>query len=179
MRPLAALSLVIFSACFAAPHEISPIVAATRAGDVATIRELTARGDDANAPSGGNGWTPLMHAVHKKQLASVNALIAAGADPNRASGSGMTPLMMAAAYGYADIVQALLAGGANPRLRDGSGETALDYALTGMTDIDQFTFFSCEDGVVHALVRAGARSASPSSRRWAKMKRCESASLVP
>lgn len=176
MRTIAALFL--FLAGFAMPRSFSSIAEAARAGDVAAIRELKANGHDPNAPSGVNGWTPLLHAIHTNQPASVRALLAAGADPNRAGSDGMTPLMMAAGYGYADIVRTLIARGADVRRRDEGSDTALDYALSGMTDVDRFTFFSCQDAAVRALVRAGARDAHASATTWSRMKRCESVALL-
>lgn len=151
---------------------------AVRSGDVAEVRQRLARGADPNAPEGFNDWTPLLHAVHKNQLGSVEALLDGHADPNRAV-NGMTPLMMAAGYGYTPIVRLLLARGADPRLRDLDGETAVDYAIVGMTDLDRFTFFSCEDDAVRALLAGSApRNIVRSTRRWGTLKRCESLSLL-
>jgi len=149
----------------------TPLVDAARAGDIAEIRALTAKGADPNELAGVNGWTPLMHAIHKNQRASVAALLDAHADPNLASPSGETPLMMAAGYGQTSIVQLLLARGANVRLTDKRGDSALDYALTGTNDIDDFTLFHCQDETSRALIAAHAK-AKPASLRFAKMKGC-------
>lgn len=150
----------------------SQLCEAARSGDVAQIKALTAKGADPNEPSGGNEWTPLMHAIHKNQTASVAALLDAKANPNLAAApTGRTPLMMAAGYGQTAIVQLLLKRGANPRLTDKNGENALDYALTGTNDIDDFTLFRCQDETSRALMAAGAK-AKASSVRFAKLKRC-------
>jgi hypothetical protein len=164
----------LFSACNIAPHaQFSELSDAAREGDTAAIRRLIASGADPNAPSGGNDWTPLMHAIHKHQNASIPALIDGGADPNRASASGVTPLMMAAGYGYDDTVRLLMQRGAKAALKNADGESALDWALTGANDIDRMTFFDCQDSTVR-LLRAAAPSLSPtaSARRWARIKRC-------
>lgn len=89
--------------------------------------------------------------MHKDQIASVDALLAAGADPNRTDPEGKTPLMMAAGYGYTDIVKLLLRRGADPHLRDRRGDTALDYARTGVADIDRFTLWHVQTETIKAL----------------------------
>src|SRR5262245_5514181 len=135
------LVALLFTACnIARQTQLSELCDVARAGDTAAIRRLVAQGADPNAPSGGNDWTPLMHAIHTHQNASVAALIDAGADPNRASASGVTPLMWAAGYGYDDTVRLLLQRGAKASLTSANGESALDWALTGANDIDRMTF---------------------------------------
>jgi ankyrin repeat protein len=105
---------------------------AARAGQTEAIAELTRAGADPDfRDSGPNGWTPLLHAVHKNQLGSVRALIAAGAGPNERGENGLTPLMLAAAQGEPEIVEELLKAGANPRLRGPLRWTALEQAVTG------------------------------------------------
>ena len=116
----------------------TPLIAASRAGKVPMIRLLRSHGADPNLRDAAvNSWTPLLHAIHKAQPASVAALLDAGADPNGTERDGTTPLMMAAGYGYTDIVKLLLARGANPRLATSDGITALDLARSGVPDIDQ------------------------------------------
>lgn len=159
--------VLLLLACNTAPHsETSTLCVAARDGDAPMIRQLVARGADPNAAAGGNGWTPLLHAVHKHQNASVVALLDAGADVNRTGDENVTPLMMAAGYGYDDTARLLLQRGAKP------GQ-ALDWALTGVTDIDRFTFFDCLDSTVR-LLHSAAPDVAPSigARRWAKIKRC-------
>ena len=79
--------------------------------------------------------------------------------------------MMAAGYGYSDITKMLLTHGADPALRDRHGETALDYAMAGVSDIDRFTFFSCQNDTVALLANRGVQ-AGATSVRWARIKRC-------
>lgn len=165
------IALVLFAAS-------TSFIGAVRSGNVAEVRQMLANGADPNAPEGVNDWTPLLHAIHKNQLGSVAALLDGHADPNRAV-NGLTPLMMAAGYGYTPIVRLLLARGADPRIRDLDGETALDYAVVGMTDLDRFTFFSCQDDTVRALLAARAPyTVTQRSRRWGKIKGCASVSLL-
>jgi hypothetical protein len=166
-------------ACFAAPHEESPLMAPARAGDTAELRRLVANGADPNERGGVNDWTPLMHAIHKNQIGSVEALLDLHANPNATSGGGETSLMMAAGYGQTAIVRLLLKRGADPRITDRDGETALDYALAGTADIDDFTFFTCQDSTVRALLAGGAPPrASLAAFRAVRVKMCESRKLV-
>jgi ankyrin repeat protein len=171
MRRVSIGILLIFTSCVLRHDEMSPLVTAARDGDVRTIRLLCERGADPDQPSGGNDWTPLVHAIHKNQPGSVAALLEAGASVDRATPSGMTPLMMAAGYGYADIVKVLLAHRANPRVRDAEGGAAVDYALTGMTDIDDFTWLRCQNETAHLLARVSPPPTA-SARRWSHMKHC-------
>jgi hypothetical protein len=178
---LALLSFVLAAACYASGIDDSSLIAAARSGDVAGIKQAVAHGANVNAPAGGNDWTPLLHAIHKNQIASVAALLDYGADANKRTPKSMTPLMMAAEYGYTDIVQLLLRRGANPALSDLDGATALDYAVTGTTDIDRFTLFSCQDDTVRALLAAAPQlRAQRLSLRVAqlKLKMCPMPSLA-
>jgi hypothetical protein len=169
-RPLLLLVLPL-AGCMIHRDRLTPLVTAARNGDVETIRSLCAHGADPDQPSGGNDWTPLQHAVHTGQTQSVAALLDAGATIDRANSSGMTPLMLAAGYGQRDIVQLLLARGAEPALRDRNGEAAVDYALNGMTDIDDFTFFRCQSETATLLTKVSP-PASAAARRWSHLKRC-------
>ena len=167
--PFLALTLPFLFACHYGPE--SPLLLASRAGDVQSIRTLVAQGADPNRlDAGPNHWTPLLHAVHKHQLGSVVTLIDNGADSNGSDPDGTTPLMMAAGYGYTDLVELLLRRGANPRITDRYGATAVDLALTGVPDIDRFTLFDCQNETVKALMHAG--SPAPAARTWAKLKGC-------
>jgi ankyrin repeat protein len=152
-----------------------PLTFAVRAGDVNQVRTLLAQGADPNRPVGVNGWPPLMHGVHKNQLGTAEVLLEHGADINRPSPEGMTPLMMAAGYGNDDMVDLLLRHGADPHLKTKDGATALDFALTGVSDIDKFTLFRCQDSTVSLLVRRHPElhdTAATSSRAFARLKRC-------
>ena len=103
---------------------------ATRTGRTDAIAELARAGADPELhDSGPNGWTPLLHAVHKNQLGSVRALLAAGARVDSRGDNGLTPLMLAAAQGETEIVEELLAAGADPRLQGPIGWTALEQAV--------------------------------------------------
>lgn len=111
------------------PPPQTPLVRAARTGEVDALRALIAAGArvDERDP-GGRGWTPLFHAIHKRQAGAVHTLLEAGADPNLRLERGGTPLMYAAAYGDVAIVRDLLEHGADPRARRRNGLDALSNA---------------------------------------------------
>ncbi|HTA70890.1 MAG TPA: ankyrin repeat domain-containing protein [Bryobacteraceae bacterium] len=146
------LALLFLAGCGIRP-DLPPLAAAARSGRTDLIATLVKQGADPDAPAGGNGWTPLMHAIHKNQKHSVIALLDAGAGVDARGTDGMTPLMMAAGYGYTDIVNVLLDRGADARIRLSDGENALSLAVLGMPDIDRFTVADCQAGTVQTLVR--------------------------
>ncbi len=103
---------------------------AVRAGKTDAIHELVQEGADPELrDSGPNGWTPLLHAVHKNQLESVRALLTAGAAPDARGDNGVTPLMLAASQGEPEIAEELMRAGADPRLRGPLRSTALERAV--------------------------------------------------
>jgi hypothetical protein len=99
---------------------------AARIGRPQVIVELIARGA---APNSGRNLSPLMYAAWRGHSTSVEALLAHGADPNRATPKFYrTALMYAARFGNEDTVRALLAGGADARSLDWRGRDAAGYA---------------------------------------------------
>ena len=112
---------------------LTSLVWAARSGQVTTLKALLANGADPELPAGSNGWTPLIHAIHKRQNAAALVLLDAGVEVKSDSGAGA--LLMAAGYGNAEMVRALLARGANPHARSG-GVTVLSNAVGGAWDID-------------------------------------------
>lgn len=143
----------------------SALIGAARGGHIGVIRALAAAGADPNLRGGVNGWTPLMHAIHKNQKLAAMALIDAGADPNARGSGGSTPLIMAAGYGNAETVRALLARGADPRVEASNGVNALSAAVSGTSDIDKFTLGSCQTSTVKALLES-APDLKLSSTLW-------------
>ena len=142
----------------------SALMTAARCGQLPAIRLLVEAGADPDLRSGRNGWTPLLHAIHKHQADAVVELLRQGADADAASVSGLTPLMMAAGYGQTDIVKILLGHGADVWKVNEHGESALSMAATGVTDIDDFTFGSCQLETVQALL-----DHEPALRRQVKL----------
>jgi ankyrin repeat protein len=185
MRRMLVAVIFLMARCVA-EGDMPPLIRAARDGNPAAIRQMVKSGADPNAPWGSLRWTPLMHAIHKNQIASVNALLESGADVNRTGDyeteprtkqRDVTPLMMAAGYGHTPIVQTLLRHGADPARIDGDGNRALDYALTGI--LYHSTLLGCQDNTVRALLAANApRDVQPGSRQFAGLKRCRTLALL-
>ncbi|MFE2293578.1 ankyrin repeat domain-containing protein [Streptomyces sp. NPDC059452] len=97
--------------------------------DDAVVRALRA-GAQAES-SDEEGETALYLAAVQDRPGAVRLLLAAGADPNRASGpeAGDLPLCGAACGGHTEVVEALLMAGARPDLREEFGFTALRWAV--------------------------------------------------
>jgi cytohesin len=75
------------------------------------------------------GWTPLRLAVTHGHLATAEALLNAGADPNEADEGNMPLLHFAVIRGKKEMVELLLAKKANVNTKDSEGDTALDEAV--------------------------------------------------
>ncbi|MFT3692906.1 MAG: ankyrin repeat domain-containing protein [Kofleriaceae bacterium] len=76
---------------------------------------------------GDGGQTPLGAAIERKKLAVIEALLAAGADPNLYRGLQNPPLADAARIGNAKIVKVLVAAGARD-LPCVNGQRGRDFA---------------------------------------------------
>jgi ankyrin repeat protein len=147
----------------------SALVWAARFGQPQSIAVLVKSGADPNIRGGVNDWTVPMQAIHREQPRAVLALLNNGANVNLAGGHGATPLIMAAGYGQTDIVRILLEHGANAHATLPNGENALDRAISGVADIDRFTWGSCQSDTVRIL-----RQTVPDLRPkdTAKLKKC-------
>jgi ankyrin repeat protein len=142
---------LLLAAC--ATRSTSPsLIQAARDGRTDLIPVLVKQGADPNQRGGVNGWTPLMHAIHKNQKGSVAALLDTGADVNGRSVDGSTALMMAAGYGYTDILNLLLDRGADAHAQMSDGTNALTFAVLGAPDIDRFTAVDCQGPTIKALI---------------------------
>jgi ankyrin repeat protein len=153
-KRLAAVLALGLTGCVSEPAAaFPPLHVAARHGNVEAIQALLKQGAAVDQRHGSNAWTPLQHAVHKRQKAAVLALLRAGADAN---GSDGYPLVMAAGYGDTEIVRALLAHRADPmRYPRPRAQSALWAAVGGgaILDItDGPPFGSCFPDVVKVLV---------------------------
>jgi ankyrin repeat protein len=95
------------------------------------------------------GWTPLLRAVVEGTPAEVEALLAAGANPNDALpydtlpafNAGRTALMAAVPNCHGEaIVELLLRAGADPRARDANGATFFDYVAETLGECPEGAF---------------------------------------
>lgn len=130
---------------------------AARENDVAAIEGLVRAGAVVDRVDRRQGWTPLLHAIHKGSTAAAAALLAAGADPNFAAGGEVPPLFFAVMNGDPATVRLLLDHGADPRATTSDGDTnALLLAVEGgfLADVDRggSLLGSCQDEVVGLLL---------------------------
>ncbi len=120
------------------------LLLASALGDTARVVALVRAGGDVN--TGTNHGTPLVLAAAGRRAATVDWLLAHGADPRLGSRPAlMTPLMAAAAAADRPITLALLEHGAAPDQRSADSTTALQLAAV-----------SPDPGVVRLLVERGA-----------------------
>jgi ankyrin repeat protein len=137
----------------AAGHfSISPLAVAARSGQIGAIELLLARGADPHRGSGVNGWTPLLHALHKNQIEAAKRLAATCQAPSPELDRA---LYMASGYAQTEAVRALLKDGADPRRTNAAGDNALAIAAEGAFDIDT-TYAGCDahTETVRALLAA-------------------------
>ncbi len=149
--PAAALLL---ASCAPSNPPFTPLIHATRAGDLASMAALLDRGANPDEPAGVNRWPPIHHAVHKHQRAALALLLERGADPNAAPPNGYTALMMAGGYGDLESARVLLSHGADARRRTRNAQSALHFAVGGALDIDRFTAGDCQTETVKLLAAA-------------------------
>ena len=81
------------------------------------------------------GLTPLLFAARQGGVQCARALMAAGADVNRADPDGITPLVMAVINGHYDVAALLIENGANVDYADPGGRTAL-WAAVDMNTLE-------------------------------------------
>ena len=107
----------------------------------------------------------LFAAVRAGDAAHLEALLAAGADPNPFDPQGRTPLMLAAEQGAEALVRGLLAHGADVTLPDRLGEGALSKAAAhGHERVARLLFPHAsreEQELAITLLRVGTDLSSP------------------
>lgn len=86
------------------------------------VQILLDGGAKATAKTRQGGNTPLHYAVDGRSVATIQALLESGANPNVTNGSGLTPLHKAVAIpGLEEVVETLLKGGADPNKKTSFG----------------------------------------------------------
>jgi hypothetical protein len=135
----------------APPTPAEAFISAARAGDLAAMQKLLARGVDVNATAYESGGTALMAASVNGQTEAVRALLRKGANVNAKDKFGRTALLSGAGaiIRRLEIVRALLDRGADVNAR--SNETG--FALT--TALMEASYHGNLD-VVRALLDKGA-----------------------
>ncbi len=101
-----------------------------RGETAALLVALDADGGSSDGAGARDRWgcSLLYHAAGKGDVALIDALLARGAEVDRASDAGNTPLMLAAARGHREAVDRLLAAGAAPDHRNRWGFDAQAWA---------------------------------------------------
>ena len=91
-------------------------------------RELIEHGADLHTRTKG-GFTPLLFAARRGDVASTGLMLEKGADVNETTPGGLNPLLMAIDCNHESLAIFLLEKGANPNAADTDGLTALHYSL--------------------------------------------------
>ncbi|HSD83760.1 MAG TPA: hypothetical protein VLG46_07880 [Anaerolineae bacterium] len=144
--------------------EKPPYIEAAKAagtGDVTTLERLIKQGLDVNyegketkTPWGKDTVTLLLWATLSESFKGSEALLKAGADPNKATRGGMVPLIMASGLKSDDLFELLLVrykADPNKILRIGSPNTALTVALKERRNLGEKRFDRAEK-----LIKLGA-----------------------
>ncbi len=129
MRALAVLALIFFtSAVEAGQTSANAIIAATKQGDLAAVKDLLAQGVAPDLADSHNN-TALIFAARDGQTEIARLLLDRGATLDWIDAEGVTPLILASFKGHGEIVEMLLKRGADTTIRDQWDRSAFDYAL--------------------------------------------------
>ncbi|MET0758889.1 MAG: ankyrin repeat domain-containing protein [Flavobacterium sp.] len=121
------LYLTLFLIFFQTGFSQQDIFDVARKGTVEEVKTIMKQNPDAINSINDAGYSPLILACYKGNVAVASFLIKKVKDINGNSSMG-TPLMAAVVKGNKEIVQALLENKANPNITDPNGTTALIYA---------------------------------------------------
>ncbi len=127
--------------------------------DINTLQTMLARMTVVDQPTL-HGKTALMAAAMQGRLQLVQALLAAGADPNAHNQNGGTPLLYAVAGGSQQVVGRLLAAGAQINQRSSNGWSPLMMAVAKRRAM-----------LVRSLLRAGADANTSDVYGWTPLMR--------
>jgi ankyrin repeat protein len=141
----------------------TPLLFASRVGDVSSARLLLVAGADVNDATP-DGASALVVAAHSGHTALTSFLLEKGADPNAAR-AGYTALHVAVLRGDPEMVKAILARGANPNVSLARGTVIgrqaklfmIDGALVGATPF----FLAAKYADVRSMRLLAAAGADP------------------
>jgi ankyrin repeat protein len=140
-------------------YGVTPLLQASRNGDVEVMRALLDAGADATRwhPE---GETPLMAAARTGRVDAVQLLLSKGAFVNAADPfQEETALMWASAEGHLEVVKALLAAGADPNLKAHVSTITQrkneDHPSGGFTAL-MFAVRNGHEDVARTLIASGA-----------------------
>jgi len=110
------------------------IFQASSIGGLAYIKVILASNPEFKDKQDHHGFTALHYAVCSGNLAVIQELIHAKANPNIQTYAGNSPLHKAACHSSARIVHVLIQAGANVTLENNEGYTPLHYAVDTSCD---------------------------------------------
>ena len=115
--------------------QASPIIAAAKANNIASVQALIKQRADVNATEA-DGTTALHWAARADNLEMVRTLLGSGGDAKKPNRYGVTALQLAAVNGSAPMVKLLVDAGADVNAVLPEGETILmTAARTGRPDV--------------------------------------------
>ena len=119
--------LIISFFCFQLGFAQQDIFDVARTGTVEEVKAIMKQNPEAINSVNPDGYSPLILACYRGNIAVANFLIHNVKDINGSSSMG-TPLMAAVVKKNIEIVKLLLDNKANPNISDASGTTALMFA---------------------------------------------------
>lgn len=115
---------------FPVQHEaLQPLIRAAGEGDLLTLQERVAEGENVNQTDGKYGYTSLYMACKQGHVACVRYLLACGADPELTLRNGLAPLHSAIQNHHHEIVDCLLSDRADVNRAAGYGFSPLFMAV--------------------------------------------------
>lgn len=141
-----------------------PLIIAANSSDGERLRLLMDAGADVNG-IGNSGRTVLTEIVQWADVATIEYILAHGADPNGFWGQwGRSPLHLASALGRPEVVMLLLRYGADIHARTYHGKTALMWTRESLNDTTLYNLSqraTTQTEQLHAVIRlleeAGAK----------------------
>lgn len=133
LRSCAAFLFTLAWAAMALANEL-PIHDAARNGNAPAVKAALAAQPSSRDARTDQGSTPLHLAAANPDVTALQALVAAGADPNARDADGLTPLHMAAYSQQARHARLLLEAGADPMAKTNAGRDPTSMARKAMAN---------------------------------------------